>query len=72
MQRWFLPWWNEIKAEGRYSAGLQCRWHREITSIGDWQVQQREKKLPTKYTENYNALMISATFRRFLCNLIAR
>ena len=44
---------------------------REITSTGDWQVQQtlllqKCKKLPTKYTANSNTWMTSATFEEFL------
>jgi transposase len=66
LQRWFLPWWNKIKAGGHYSARPQCWWHNKITSTGDWQVQhipllKKRKNLPTKYKENSNSWMTSGT-----------
>jgi len=65
---------EKIKAEGHCSARIQCWWHREITTTGDWKVQQtrllqKSKKLPTKYTPNFNSRMTSATFEEFLVQL---
>ena len=78
IQRLFLPWWNKIKEEGHCSAKMQWWWHRQITSPGDWQVQQTSLLQKCKKISPPNAQQIPMhgwlclLLRSFLFNWITR